>query len=310
VGGETKTEEIAKVAHKWDAGKVTTAATCTKTGVKTYTCSVCGDTKTEEIAKVAHKWDAGKVTTAATCTKTGVRTYTCSVGGETKTEKVAATGHSIDYTKGTVTKASTTTQTGTVVYTCDNCDEKVTETIPVNQYPDMTDTTQYYYVPAMWAAEQKLVLGMDNGEFNAGGMSSRAQAVTILWRAAGEPEPSSTENPFTDVVDNAYTHWYYKAVLWAVENNIISGVTPTTFEPQTVCTRGMLLTMLWRAEGEPAASGTNSFQDVAEGAWYYDAVLWGAENGVINGTDATHFSPNEKCTRGQMVAILYRNAMR
>jgi hypothetical protein len=299
--------------HTWDAGKVTTAATCTKTGVKTYTCSVCGETKTEDIPVVAHAWDAGKVTTAATCTKAGVKTYTCSAGGETKTEEIAATGHSFDYTKGTVTKAATSTQTGTVVYSCANCDDTQTQVIPVNKYPDVTDTNQYYYVPALWAASEGLVKGMDDGSFNPSGDATRAQMITILWRAAGEPEPTSTVNPFTDVVDTEYTHWYYKAVLWGVEQGIIHGMTATTFEPNTVCSRAMILTMLYRAEGEPDAGDDNPFVDVKDTAstnWYYDAVLWAAENGVANGMDATHFVPATECARAAMVTFLYRNAMR
>jgi hypothetical protein len=260
-----------------------------------------------------HTWDAGKVTTAATCTKTGVKTYTCSVCGETKTEEIAATGHSFDYTKGTVTKASTSTQTGTVVYPCANCDDTLTQVIPVNKYPDVTDTNQYYYVPALWAASEGLIQGMDDGSFNPSGDATRAQMITILWRAAGEPEPTSTVNPFTDVVDTEYTHWYYKAVLWGVEKGIIHGMTATTFEPNTVCSRAMILTMLYRAEGEPDAGDNNPFVDVKDTAstnWYYDAVLWAAENGVANGMDATHFVPATECARAAMVTFLYRNAMR
>ena len=82
-----------KANHKWDSGKVTTAATCTKPGVKTYTCSDCKTTKTEEIPTIAHSWDSGKVTTAATCSKEGVKTYTCSGCKTTKTESIAKTAH-------------------------------------------------------------------------------------------------------------------------------------------------------------------------------------------------------------------------
>ena len=100
-------EEVAATGHSWDAGKVTTAATCTTAGVKTYTCSACGETKTESISATGHSWDAGKVTTAATCTSAGVKTYTCSACGETKTESIPATGHSY-------------VQNG-LVYTCTEC---------------------------------------------------------------------------------------------------------------------------------------------------------------------------------------------
>ena len=116
-------------SHSWGGGKVTTAATCTKAGVKTYTCSVCGATKTETIAATGvHTWDSGKVTTAATCAKKGVKTYTCSVCKGTKTETIAATGvHTWD--SGKVTTAATCTKTGVKTYTCSVCKGTKTETI-------------------------------------------------------------------------------------------------------------------------------------------------------------------------------------
>lgn len=117
---------------------------------------------------------------------------------------------------------------------------------------------------------------------------TRAQLVTFLWRANGSPEPSEKENPFTDVSPDSY---YYKAVLWAVEQGITSGVTKTAFAPDRVCTRAQAAVLLWRAEGSPAASGTHDFRDVAEGAYYADAVAWAVESGVTQGTTSTTFEP-------------------
>ena len=167
----TKTIKVAAAVHEhnWDAGKVTTAATCTTDGVKTYTCSICGETKTETIkatghdvelqnaveatcqqegytgdkvckacgatlekgttiAKKDHSWDAGKVTTEATCTTDGVKTYTCSVCKTTKTETIKATGHKMSEWK-TVTVA-TTQKEGKQERTCTACDYKETKSIP------------------------------------------------------------------------------------------------------------------------------------------------------------------------------------
>ena len=103
--------------HSYDNGKVTTAATCTKAGVKTYTCTVCGVTKTESIAATGHSYDNGKVTTAATCTKAGVKTYTCTKCGVTKTESIPSTGHS--YTSSVT--APTCTASGYTTHTCSGC---------------------------------------------------------------------------------------------------------------------------------------------------------------------------------------------
>ena len=119
-----------------------------------------------------------------------------------------------------------------------------------------------------------------------------------------EPEPKTTSCPFTDVTDGAY---YYKAVLWAVENNITNGMSATLFGTEETCTRGQIVTFLWRTMGrpEPAASGT-AFTDVPDTAYYFMPVLWAVENGVTNGLDASHFGPDATCTRGQVVTFLYR----
>ena len=133
---------------------------------------------------------------------------------------------------------------------------------------------------------------------------SRAQVVTFLWRAMGSPEPTGTANPFTDVSPDAY---YYKAVLWAVEKGITKGATATTFAPDATVTRAQFVTFLWRAANLPAASGTNPFTDLTDtGAYYYNAVLWAAEQAITAGTSATTFSPDDICSRGQVVTFLYR----
>ncbi|MBR6290252.1 MAG: S-layer homology domain-containing protein [Clostridia bacterium] len=114
------------------------------------------------------------------------------------------------------------------------------------------------------------------------------------------------KNPFTDVKKGAF---YYDAVMWAVSNDpvITKGTTATTFSPKDTCTRGQVVTFLWRAFGCPEPTLTeNPFTDVKEKAFYYKAVLWAVEKGITNGVDATHFGPDQGCTRGQVVAFLWR----
>ena len=161
----------------------------------------------------------------------------------------------------------------------------------------------YCIEPVLWAAENGIVVGITETTFCPKDACTRAQAVTFLWRAAGCPEPVSQENPFVDVKEGTF---YYKAVLWAVENGITKGVDATHFAPTQECTRGQIVTFLWRAEGRPAAAGENPFTDVKEGAFYEQAVLWAAENGITKGIDAAHFAPLQECTRGQIVTFLYR----
>lgn len=123
-----------------------------------------------------------------------------------------------------------------------------------------------------------------------------------------EPVPVITnpENPFVDVVEGKF---YYDSVLWAAENGITSGITPTEFRPGMACTRGHVVTFLWRAAGCPEPeTEENPFTDVDEGRFYYKAVLWAAENGITAGITPTEFWPEETCTRGQVVTFLYRFA--
>ena len=108
---------------------------------------------------------------------------------------------------------------------------------------------------------------------------------------------------FTDVAAGSYC---YDAVQWAVANGITKGTDATHFSPNAACTRGQVVTFMYRAEGEPAVGGNVGFVDVAAGSYCYNAVQWAVANGITKGTDATHFSPNATCTRGQVVTFLYR----
>ena len=110
---------------------------------------------------------------------------------------------------------------------------------------------------------------------------------------------------FTDVPADA---WYHGAVDYAVANGLMNGTSPTTFEPGTATTRGMIVTILWRLEGSPAVSSANPFTDVAKGAWYTDAITWAAANGIVNGKGGGKFGPTDTLTREQFATILYRYA--
>lgn len=160
----------------------------------------------------------------------------------------------------------------------------------------------YYYDAVKWAVENGITSGTSAATFSPDSACTRAQAVTFLWRAAGSPAPKSSTNPFADVQSGAY---YYNAVLWAVEQGITAGTSATAFSPEQVCTRAQIVTFLYRADGTQV-SGSNSFTDVADSAYYYDAVLWADQQGITSGTSATTFSPEQVCTRAQIVTFLYR----
>ena len=162
-------------------------------------------------------------------------------------------------------------------------------------------TDAYYYEAVKWAAKKGITGGTGDGTFNPNGSCTRAHIVTFLWRAAGSPEPKSTVS-FADVPAGSY---YAKAVAWAVENGITLGTGDGTFSPNATCTRAQSVTFLYRTLGT-APTTVNSFTDVTADAFYADAVAWAVESGVTNGTTDSTFSPNNGCTRAQIVTFLYR----
>lgn len=160
----------------------------------------------------------------------------------------------------------------------------------------------YFADAVKWAVDKGITNGLPDTMFGPYASCTRAQIVTFLWRAAGSPEPKATTSAMTDLNPNAY---YYKAVLWAIENGITDGMTETTFAPDATCTRGQSVTFLHRAL-KGTASGSANFTDVKSDAFYADAINWAVANNVTNGTSNTTFSPNADCTRAEIVTFLYR----
>ena len=160
----------------------------------------------------------------------------------------------------------------------------------------------YCYDAVQWAVEKGITNGTDSTHFSPNRGCTRAQVVTFLWRAAGSPDVS-TDVSFVDVSTSSV---YYKAIKWAVANGITKGTDATHFSPNATCTRGQVVTFMHRAANEPYVIGMGGFVDVAYGSYCYNAVQWAVANGITKGTDATHFSPNATCTRGQVVTFLYR----
>ena len=161
----------------------------------------------------------------------------------------------------------------------------------------------YYEDAVIWAVDKGITTGTSATTFNPNGICTRAQAVTFLWRAAGSPAAKSAVMPFTDVKAGSY---YYDAVLWAVEQGITKGTSDTMFSPDATCSRAQIVTFLWRSQKSPAAGTANPFADVAADTYYIDAVLWAVKHNITVGTTFSIFSPDEECTRAQIVTFLYR----
>ncbi len=178
---------------------------------------------------------------------------------------------------------------------------------PGKIFTDMPPKGHWAHDAIDWAIVNNITAGTSTTTFSPDNGCTRAQVVTFLWRAAGSPVQVAGTNPFRDVKSDAY---YYDAVLWAVANDITKGTSATTFSPNSTCTRGQIVTFLWRFENEPSpASSYNPFTDVKTDAYYYDAVLWASGCGVTTGTSDTTFSPDATCTRAHVVTFLYRDMM-
>ena len=162
----------------------------------------------------------------------------------------------------------------------------------------------WYHHAVDWAVTTGVTTGIDAKHFGPNASCTRGQMVTFLWRAKGSPEPARTTNPFVDVPRDQY---YYKPVLWAVENGITNGMDANHFGPDSTVTRGQTVTFLWRLEGQPAPKGSGGFSDVSASEYYAKAVAWAVENGITNGVGDGKFAPDSHCTRAQIVTFLWRD---
>ena len=162
----------------------------------------------------------------------------------------------------------------------------------------------YYEEAVDWAVKNGITTGTGNNYFTPDGICTRAQAVTFLWRVAGSPTPKTEAMPFEDVLDGSY---YYEAVLWAVENGITVGTSATTFSPELTCSPRTYCDLLVESsQFSLCKNGQSFFTDVAADAYYIDAVLWAVKHKITVGTTLSTFSPDEGCTRAQIVTFLYR----
>ena len=173
-----------------------------------------------------------------------------------------------------------------------------------NAFVDVPQS-EYYFNPVYWAAVNHITNGTDATHFSPDASCTRAQVVTFLWRNADSPKVQ-TSCPFRDVPSDAY---YYDAVRWAVSQGITNGTDETHFSPDQPCTRAQVVTFLWRSFASPIENRSRGFSDVPSDAYYYRAVTWALNHHITNGTGADTFSPEQFCTRAQVVTFLYR-AMR
>lgn len=256
-----------------------------------------------------------EIVVEATCTESGSKTVVCEDCGETiSTEVIPATGHS--FGDWTVTKEAACFEDGEESRTCPVC--KYVETRPIfansdhcpsKAFTDL-DADAWYHEGVDYALTNGLMNGVGGGKFEPDGQLTRAQLVTVLYRAAGEPDTGKQVNPFTDVADDA---WYTKAVIWAANNGIVNGVAKNVFAPDASITREQIATMLYRYAGAEAAKEDklSAFPDAAKVSdWAKEALNWAVASGLINGVaDANgtaNLEPQATATRAQIATILMR----
>ena len=291
-------------------------ATCTETGLTEGShCSRC-DYKIAQQAtpKLGHDWgdpvydwadDHSAITATRVCKRDPAHTKT-ETGVVTSAVTKEATYDAEGEITYTATFANPAFEPQTAVVSLPRL-ERPTPTPAENPFTDIRESA-YYHDPVLWAVANNVTNGTSAATFSPDEGCTRAQVVTFLWRAAGKPDPASSESPFSDVKEGAY---YYNAVLWAVENGITNGTSDKTFSPDETCTRAQIVTFLWRYEEQPAPAGTsNPFADVKPNAYFGSAVLWAVEKGITNGTSATTFDPEDTCTRAQVVTFLYRDIVK
>lgn len=268
----------------------TVPATCGEAGRVDTICSNCGEiVSTKEIpATGAHTWDNGTVTTEPTETTPGVRTYTCTICGQTKSEIIPATGGSGVCPGG--------------------------PSCPSYGFSDVAGPSDWSHEGIDYCVRRSLMVGTGVGTFSPGMNCSRAQIVQILYNLSGDKtDYGNYYLPFTDVAPGA---WYYDAVAWAYDNDVVSGTSATTFAPNDVITREQMAVILYgyTAEFAPEFTGNaaslNTFPDAGSVAnWAYAAMSWAVGNGLISGMGSggvSYLAPQGSATRAQASAIIMR----
>ena len=262
----------------------------------------------------AHEHSYTAVVTAPTCTEKGYTTHTCSCGDSYVDTYVDALGHAWD--SGKVTKQPTATETGVRTYTCTRCSATKTETIPAAGSVDVTqmftDVTKNWAYPGIqYCVTHGIMGGMGNGTFAPTGTTTRAQIVQILYNLEGTPAVSGT-TPFTDLTAN----WYKPAILWAYQNNVVAGKSPTTFDPEGPVTREQIAVILTeymfnvlKMERTWTPADLSTFPDGANvSSWAKEAMQDAVALGLINGTKASdglvYLDPQGSAARQQVATIL------
>ena len=257
---------------------------------------------TEYSVKYSSNTNVGTATATVKVGDTVIGTATFNIVKATPTLTITASPASLrGVGKVTLTVSGVPSSEGTAAVTCDN-GISVTKNEDGTYSASLPNRTATYTFTLSYT-------GATDGNYNDKTTTCEvavtrrySSSTTVTPEPTPEPTPEETVK-FSDVSTSAY---YYDAVKWAVENGVTDGVSATLFAPYEPCTRGQIVTFLWRAAGSPEPKTASSFADVPASAYYAKAVAWAVENGITNGMTDTAFAPDATCTRGQSVTFLYR----
>ena len=332
---------VAATDHTWVKTQ-TNPPTCTEQGTAFYKCSACGATRTEKIAPLGHDLSRCDLRPAATCTQPGRAVGTCARCGVQIDEVIPAKGHDYSYAETNV--APTCTEPGHYKGTCPTCGKDYDDVVPalghdwgewVTTIEPTVSTVGYRYhicnrdgcgyregedIPKLHAHTWDA--GVVTQKPTAAEPGVRTYTCTVCGQtrteaipATGVPEtcnggPACPGYAFRDMP--APSIWSHEGLDYCIYHGYIAGTSATTVTPDGECTRAMIVSILYRVQGEPAKVNgyelkklAAPFDDVERGMWYTDAIWWAKLTGVVSGMSPSTFAPDDPITRAQLAVILY-----
>ena len=332
---------VAATDHTW-VNTQTLPPTCTEQGTAFYKCSVCGATRTEKIAPLGHDLSRCDLKPAATCTQPGRAVGTCARCGVQIDEVIPAKGHDYSYAETSV--APTCTEPGHYKGTCPTCGKDYDDVVPalghdwgewVTSIEPTVSTVGYrYHVcnrDGCGYREGEDIPKLHTHTWDAGVVTQKPTAAepgvrtytctvcgqtrTEAIPATGVPEtcnggPACPGYAFRDMP--APSIWSHAGLDYCITHGYIAGTSATTVTPDGECTRAMIVSILYRVQGEPTKVNgyelkklAPPFDDVERGRWYTDAIWWAKLTGVVSGMSPSTFAPDDPITRAQLAVILY-----
>lgn len=332
---------VAATDHTW-VNTQTLPPTCTEKGTQFYKCSACGATRTEKIAPLGHDLSRCDLKPAATCTQPGRAVGTCARCGVQIDEVIPAKGHDYSYAETSV--APTCTEPGHYKGTCPTCGKDYDDVVPalghdwgewVTSIEPTVSTVGYrYHVcnrDGCGYREGEDIPKLHTHTWDAGVVTQKPTAAepgvrtytctvcgqtrTEAIPATGVPEtcnggPACPGYAFRDMP--APSIWSHAGLDYCIDHGYIAGTSATTVTPDGECTRAMIVSILYRVQGEPAKVNgyelkklASPFDDVERGRWYTDAIWWAKLTGVVSGMSPSTFAPDAPITRAQLAVILY-----